>query len=135
MNHFGLQAAGFDQGGHDLHRPEIGKQVQPRPQGEKAAFRSLLPRERVKPRTADRRHQHRIRRSAGVQSFVGQRLAGGIDRSPSDQLVIKVQLEAVAIGHHVEQLASHCCDFRADAITRKQDDAMVSHGAGREGWC
>lgn len=34
----------------------------------------------------------------------------------------------MALAHRIQESAGHRCDFWSDAVTRQQDDAMLTHG-------
>ena len=43
-------------------------------------------------------------------------------------MLLKVEGESVALAYRIQESAGHRCDFRSDAVTRQEDDAMLTHG-------
>ena len=43
-------------------------------------------------------------------------------------MLLKTEGESVALAHRIQESAGHRCDFRSNAVTRQQDDAMLTHG-------
>ena len=127
VDHLTLEAAGIDQSRHDLHRPQVGEQIHAGPQTQQAGLRTLVTGQVVETGTADRCEQHRIGGFAGGQCAGGEGLTGSVNGTAADRLFLKDELEAVSRAHRLQQLPCHRGDLRADSVTGKQNNAVLSH--------
>ena len=110
------------------HRTQVREQLERRSQAEQRVLRARGCRRVIPSRAADRAEQDRIGGAAGVQGFVRQRLAGGIDRRTTDLALVPAHLEPEPGPGGIDAASRHVADLGPDPVAGQVGDAVLPHG-------
>jgi len=123
----GAQRGVPGQRGIDLHRAQVGEQVEVLAQLEQALLRADR-RGGVGPlRPADRAEQHGVGALAGGQRVVGERVPYGVDGAAAHHAFVVGEGVPVALGDAVEHAPRLRDDLRADPVAGESHDRCL-HG-------
>lgn len=124
---FRLEAGGLGQLRVQQRRAQVAEQAQLRTDLQQATLRADGRVDCVPLRTANGAEQNRIGSTGTCQGLVGQRYAVTVDGGTAQ--VIEAQLEAqrVLVVGQVQHLDRLSHDFRANAVTRKNQNLLAHH--------
>ncbi len=92
-----------------------------------ADFRTLVGRQSIERRIADRAEQHRVAVEAGVAASVGQRRAVLVERRAANRVFLAVELVPERVGNESRTRDGLRRDFGTDAVARQHRDRQT-HG-------
>src|SRR5690606_14063001 len=107
----------------------VGEQVERRTQAQQAALGTLVTLDGVPLRATNGTEQDGIRGLCLVERRRRQRIPFCIVSSTTDQRLVSGDIQRKLLPYCVEHLDGFCNNFRADAITRQNQDMLAHYKA------